>query len=182
VAAGDNRNRLRKEPSFAALCGGSPLDASSGQQQRHRLNRAATARRTVPCSGLCSGGSVGTTRRRRPWPGESQRVRRRGKTIRCLKRYVVTEVYAAGSHISDISSLIPCRLRGSFITFVRFVRSFVGCRHNSGDQVKSLDEISVSHLEQGDSCRREVGYPRIGKRRSPASRSSVICIVVVSSR
>ena len=26
------------------------------------------------------------------------------------------------------------------------------------------------------------GYPRIGKRRSPASRSSVVCIVVVSSR
>lgn len=50
MAAGDNRNRLRKEPSFAALCGASPLDASSGQQQRHRLNRAAIARRTVPCS------------------------------------------------------------------------------------------------------------------------------------
>jgi transposase len=39
VAAGDNPQRLRSERSFAALCGASPLDASSGQQRRHRLNR-----------------------------------------------------------------------------------------------------------------------------------------------
>ena len=39
AAAGDNPNRLRSAASFAALCGVSPLDASSGRQQRHRLNR-----------------------------------------------------------------------------------------------------------------------------------------------
>ena len=39
VAAGDNPDRLRSAASFAALCGASPLDASSGRQQRHRLNR-----------------------------------------------------------------------------------------------------------------------------------------------
>ena len=39
IAAGDNPDRLRSEASFAALCGVSPLDASSGKQQRHRLNR-----------------------------------------------------------------------------------------------------------------------------------------------
>ena len=32
-------NRLRSSASFAALCGVSPLDASSGRQQHHRLNR-----------------------------------------------------------------------------------------------------------------------------------------------
>jgi hypothetical protein len=31
--------RLRSAASFAALCGASPIDASSGRQQRHRLNR-----------------------------------------------------------------------------------------------------------------------------------------------
>ena len=30
IAAGDNPDRLRSEASFAALCGVSPLDASSG--------------------------------------------------------------------------------------------------------------------------------------------------------
>ncbi len=39
VTAGDNPHRLRTEASFAALCGVSPLDASSGRQRRHRLNR-----------------------------------------------------------------------------------------------------------------------------------------------
>ena len=39
AAAGDNPDRLRSAASFAALCGASPIDASSGRQQRHRLNR-----------------------------------------------------------------------------------------------------------------------------------------------
>ena len=39
VTAGDNPDRLRTEASFAALCGASPVDASSGKQHRHRLNR-----------------------------------------------------------------------------------------------------------------------------------------------
>ncbi len=39
IAAGDNPERLRSEASFAALCGVSPLDCSSGRQHRHRLNR-----------------------------------------------------------------------------------------------------------------------------------------------
>jgi hypothetical protein len=38
-AAGDNPQRLRSEDSFAHLYGVAPLDASSGKQQRHRLNR-----------------------------------------------------------------------------------------------------------------------------------------------
>ena len=39
VAAGDNPERMRSEKSFAALCGASPVQASSGQTNRHRLNR-----------------------------------------------------------------------------------------------------------------------------------------------
>ena len=39
VAAGDNPQRLRNEATFAHLCGASPIDASSGKQERHRLNR-----------------------------------------------------------------------------------------------------------------------------------------------
>ena len=39
ATAGDNPGRVHKEASFAALCGASPVDASSGKQIRHRLNR-----------------------------------------------------------------------------------------------------------------------------------------------
>ena len=39
IAAGDNPERLRHEASYAALCGVSPVEASSGNTQRRRLNR-----------------------------------------------------------------------------------------------------------------------------------------------
>ncbi len=39
VTAGDNPDRLRSESSFAHLCSVAPLHASSGKQERHRLNR-----------------------------------------------------------------------------------------------------------------------------------------------
>ena len=39
ATTGDNPSRVRTEASFAALCGASPVDASSGKQLRHRLNR-----------------------------------------------------------------------------------------------------------------------------------------------
>lgn len=38
VSSGD-RERMRSEASFAALAGTSPVEASSGKQRRHRLNR-----------------------------------------------------------------------------------------------------------------------------------------------
>jgi transposase len=40
VAAGDNPERLRNESDFAAMCGVSPVEASSGKTVRHRLNRS----------------------------------------------------------------------------------------------------------------------------------------------
>ena len=39
IAAGDNPERMTSESSFAALCGVSPVQASSGRIVRHRLNR-----------------------------------------------------------------------------------------------------------------------------------------------
>ncbi|MES5824765.1 transposase [Streptomyces sp. RG80] len=39
IAAGDNPERLASEASFAALCGVSPVEQSSGKTQRRRLNR-----------------------------------------------------------------------------------------------------------------------------------------------
>nr|WP_121290250.1 transposase [Pseudomonas aeruginosa] len=39
--AGNNPERLRNEAALAALCGVSPLQASSGKTVRHRLNRGS---------------------------------------------------------------------------------------------------------------------------------------------
>ncbi|MFC8935588.1 transposase [Rhodococcus sp. NPDC057135] len=39
LIAGGNPERLRSEASSAAMCGVSPIEASSGKRTRHRLNR-----------------------------------------------------------------------------------------------------------------------------------------------
>jgi len=39
IVAGDNPDRLRSDAALAALCGASPVEASSGQTTRYRLNR-----------------------------------------------------------------------------------------------------------------------------------------------
>ena len=39
ISVGDNPARLKSDATFAVLCGGSPIPASSGQTPWHRLNR-----------------------------------------------------------------------------------------------------------------------------------------------
>ncbi len=95
VAAGDNPERLRSEASFAALCGVSPLDASSGRQQRHRLNRGGDRQancalfRIVLCR-LAWDQQTKDYMARRTGEGKTKK-----EVIRCLKRYVAREVYAS---------------------------------------------------------------------------------------
>ncbi|WP_368773270.1 transposase [Pseudomonas sp. MPR-R2A5] len=56
--AGDNPERLKSEPALAALCGVSPLPASSGKTVRHRLNRGGVDPPTIRCGrsswGVCA--------------------------------------------------------------------------------------------------------------------------------
>lgn len=95
VAAGDNPQRVRSEPSFASLCGVSPLDASSGRQQRHRLNRGGDRQancalfRVVLCR-LAWDQRTKDYMARRVGEGKTKK-----EVIRCLKRYVAREIYAA---------------------------------------------------------------------------------------
>jgi transposase len=95
VAAGDNPHRLRCEASFAALCGVSPVEASSGQTIRHRLNRggdrqANAALYRVVIVRLCHDEKTRQYMARRTAEGKSKK-----EIIRCLKRYVANEVFAA---------------------------------------------------------------------------------------
>ncbi len=56
LAAGNRGDRLRSEAAFSMLCGASPIPASSGMVQRHRLNRGGDARPTQPCITSSSSG------------------------------------------------------------------------------------------------------------------------------
>jgi transposase len=93
VAAGDNPERMRSEAAFSMLCGASPVDASSGKQIRHRLNRGGDRKANASLH------RVVLTRMRWHEPTREYVERRtaEGKTkkeiMRCLKRYVAREVY-----------------------------------------------------------------------------------------
>jgi transposase len=95
IAAGDNPERLNSERSFAALCGVSPRDASSGRQQRHRLNRGGDRHANAALY-------IITISRLRWDPATKAYMARRlaeGKTrkevIRCIKRYIARQVHTA---------------------------------------------------------------------------------------
>jgi hypothetical protein len=93
IAAGDNPDRLTGEASYAALCGTSPVEASSGNTQRRRLNRGGDRQANAALYRIAQS-------RLRWHPPTQNYLRRRlaeGKTrreiIRCIKRYLARELF-----------------------------------------------------------------------------------------
>jgi transposase len=92
AVAGDNPERLKNEAALAALCGTSPLQASSGKTVRHRLNRggdrsANNALWTIAMVRMRSEPRTQAYVLRRSAEGMSNR-----EIQRCLKRYFVREL------------------------------------------------------------------------------------------
>lgn len=93
LTAGDNSGRLQSEASFAALCGVSPVPASSGKVCRHRLNRggdraANSALHIVAIGRLRTDARTKAYVEKRLSQGHSKL-----EAIRCLKRYIAREVF-----------------------------------------------------------------------------------------
>jgi len=91
--AGDNPERLRSESAFAALCGVCPLPASSGQTNRHRLNRggnrqANAALHRIAIVRLRWHEKTKAYVARRTAEGLSRR-----EILRCLKRFIAREIF-----------------------------------------------------------------------------------------
>ena len=95
VTAGDNPERLRGEAALAHLCGISPLPASSGRTDRHRLNRggdraANNAVHTIVLTRMRYDPRTREYVTRRTQQGLSKK-----EIMRCLKRHVIREVHRA---------------------------------------------------------------------------------------
>ena len=95
VAAGDNPDRLKSEATFAKLCGVSPLDASSGKQERHRLNRSGDRQANSAIWHIVFTRMVNDPRTHDYIERRMKDGRTKKEAVRCLKRYVVREVFAA---------------------------------------------------------------------------------------
>lgn len=98
LTAGDNPERLRSEASFAALCGVSPVPASSGKTIRHRLNRggdraANSALHIIAIGRLRTDPKTKAYVAKRIAEGHSKL-----DAIRALKRYIAREVFTLIVH------------------------------------------------------------------------------------
>ena len=94
LTAGDNVQRLHSEASFAALCGVSPVPASSGKTTRHRLSRggdraANSALHIIAIGRLRTDPRTQAYVAKRITEGHSKL-----EAIRCLKRYIAREVFS----------------------------------------------------------------------------------------
>ena len=94
ITAGDNWQRLHSEAAFAALCGSSPVEASSGKTRRHRLNRGGDRQANAALHRIV----IVRLRWHQPTRDYAARRTTEGKTrkeiIRCLKRYIAREIFA----------------------------------------------------------------------------------------
>lgn len=93
VTAGDNPDRVTSEAALAALCGVSPIPASSGRTSRHRLNRggdrqANFAIHQIALSRMSSDQRTKTYIAKKRAEGKSTK-----EAMRCLKRAICREVY-----------------------------------------------------------------------------------------
>jgi transposase len=93
VAAGSNCQRLRNESAFASMCGVSPILASSGQTNRHRLNRSGNRQANnalwrIATVRMTCDEETKTYLARRTGEGKTKR-----DVTRCLKRHIVREVF-----------------------------------------------------------------------------------------
>jgi len=95
LTAGDNPHRLHSERSFAALCGASPIPASSGKTTRHRLNRggdrqANTALWRIAMVRLAVDPATKAYLAKRVADGKTKT-----EAVRCIKRYIAREIFTA---------------------------------------------------------------------------------------
>jgi transposase len=93
ITAGDNPDRLHSEAAFAAMCGASPVQASSGKRIRHRLNRggdraANSALWTIANNRLMHEPRSRAYAARRTTMGNSRK-----EILRCVKRALARELY-----------------------------------------------------------------------------------------
>lgn len=93
ILVGDNPERIKSEAALAKLCGVCPIPASSGKTNRMRLNRGGNRQANAALY------RVAIVRMRDHEPTQTYVAKRtadgKGKReiIRCLKRYIVREIY-----------------------------------------------------------------------------------------
>ncbi|MFE3124164.1 IS110 family transposase [Streptomyces hydrogenans] len=139
VTAGGNPDRMRTEASFAALCGASPVPASSGRTNRHRLSRGGDRGANAALYRIALVRMAGDSRTREYVARQTAAGRTKKEIIRLLKRAIVREMFRCLTTtvaVPDIADLRPLR-QSKNITLTAAARHF------------GLWPTAISTLERG---------------------------------
>jgi len=147
LTAGDNQERLGSEASFAALCGVSPIPASSGKMTRHRLNRggdraANSALHIIAIGRLRTDERTKTYVAKRIADGHSKL-----EAIRCFASQFegdmsqITELYPAWGRLVDRVTT-QCKYYGHLIG-VDFAEPFVVKELMAVDDIVNMPVASI---------------------------------------
>jgi transposase len=98
ITAGDNPDRLASEAAFAALCGTSPVEASSGKTTRLRLNRGGDRQANTALWTIAYTRLIHEPRTR----AYGAKRTAEGKTPREIKRCLIGRVFVGGSRRSRV--------------------------------------------------------------------------------
>lgn len=93
ITMGDNPERLNTEASFAALCGVSPIEYSSGRRSTRRLNRGGDRRANAALHRIVFTRLRHDPRTQAYYERRTHEGKTRREIIRCLKRYAAREVF-----------------------------------------------------------------------------------------
>ncbi|WP_455908467.1 IS110 family RNA-guided transposase [Streptomyces lydicus] len=93
ITMGDNPERLTTEASFAALCGVSPIEYSSGRRSSRRLNHGGDRQANAALHRIVFTRLRFDPRTQAYYERRTQEGKTRREIIRCLKRYAAREVF-----------------------------------------------------------------------------------------
>ncbi|MFG2831290.1 transposase [Streptomyces sp. NPDC048434] len=88
-----NPERLHSEASFAALCGVSPVERSSGTRQYRRLNRGGDRQANAALHRIVQTRLRFDPRTQNYYERRTKEGKTRREIVRCLKRYAAREVF-----------------------------------------------------------------------------------------
>ncbi|MFF3919760.1 IS110 family transposase [Streptomyces sp. NPDC001852] len=105
ITMGDNPERLNTEASFAALCGVSPVEYSSGRRSTRRLNYGGDRRANAALHRIVFTRLRHDPRTQAYYERRTQEGKTRREIIRCLKRYAAREVFKLVRTVSSVPLL-----------------------------------------------------------------------------
>lgn len=144
IAAGDNPKRITGEAAFAALCGTSPVPASSGKITRHRLNRGGNRNANCALHRIAIV-RLHTDPRTRTYAASRSAAGKTSKEIlRCLKRAIAREVYHL---LTDPPESVNT-------SQLRPLRQAIGLTIETAARDLHWSMATVSHIERGHSSHR----------------------------